>query len=162
MRTENMKVTNKSNFAHYKDKKRSLTRKKINLQYKTKIVSYREQCKPYMNGRMIKYFKRKLELWKDELKLQKNGMESILALSNQNLDTVDEANNIILKSKTIPEINRANFLITEICKALEKIQNGTYGYCEETGEPIGFLRLEAWPIANLCIDAQEEREKKLS
>ena len=75
-------------------------------------------------------------------------------------DIVDQASSYTEKNVELRAINRQIKLISKIDSALKKIQNGTYGFCEETGEPIGLKRLMARPVAELCIAAQEKHEKE--
>ena len=113
----------------------------------------------------ITYFKKKLIEWKNEL-IKSNSQ----ALYSSNLvdnisspDIVDQASSYTEKSLEMRTINRQIKLISKIDSALKRIKNGTYGFCEETGEPIGLKRLIARPIATLSITAQEkhEREEKI-
>ena len=107
------------------------------------------------------FFKRKLNEWKSEITKSNNE-----ALYNGSLDdntvsadVVDQASSYTDKNVEMKAINRQIKLISKINKALKKIDDGTYGFCEETGEPIGIKRLIARPIAALCIAAQEKHEK---
>ena len=119
----------------------------------------------YMCKKHITYFKKKLIEWKNEL-IKSNSQ----ALYSSNLvdnisspDIVDQASSYTEKSLEMRTINRQIKLISKIDSALKRIKNGTYGFCEETGEPIGLKRLIARPIATLSIAAQEkhEREEKI-
>ena len=116
----------------------------------------------YMCEKHKAYFKKKLIDWKTEIVRSNNE-----ALYNKSLDDnstsadiVDQASSYTEKNVEMRAINRQIKLISKIDKAIKKIADGTYGFCEETGEPIGIKRLMARPIANLCIAAQEKHEKE--
>ncbi len=107
------------------------------------------------------FFKKKLTEWKTEIVRANNEAlyNSSLDDNSASADIVDQASSYTEKNVEMRAINRQIKLITKIDQAVKKIQDGTYGYCEETGEPIGIKRLIARPIATLCIDAQEKHEK---
>ena len=115
----------------------------------------------YMCAKHLEYFKRKLMDWKKDLKRSNN--EAIYNASmddnSSSADIVDQASSYTEKNVEMRAINRQIKLISKIDRALKKIQDGTYGFCEETGEPIGLKRLIARPVATLCIAAQEKHEK---
>ena len=115
----------------------------------------------YMCAKHLAYFKLKLNEWKTDLKRSNN--EAIAQASmddnSASADIVDQASSYTEKNVEMRAINRQIKLITKIDGALKKIQDGTYGFCEETGEPIGLKRLMARPVATLCIAAQEKHEK---
>ena len=102
---------------------------------------------PFMNPRMREYFRRKLLSWKKELLNESN--ETIHHLQESSVSEPDLADRASLETDRALEIN----------EALERIEDGSYGYCEETGEPIAIKRLEARPIATLSIEAQERHER---
>ena len=108
------------------------------------------------------YFKRKLTEWKSEIIKANNQAlyNNSLDDNSTSADIVDQASSYTEKNVEMRAINRQIKLISKIDKALKKIKGGTYGYCEETGEPIGIKRLIARPIAALCIAAQEKHEKE--
>ena len=115
---------------------------------------------PYMNKQQLKYFREKLVAWRDELIAE--SQETINNLKEENWREPDLADRATLETDAGVELrtrNRYLKLIGKIDAALERIEKGEYGYCEETGEPIGIKRLEARPIATLCIEAQERHEK---
>ena len=116
----------------------------------------------YMCAKHLEYFKRKLLDWKKDLKRSNN--EAIYNASmddnSSSADIVDQASSYTEKNVEMRAINRQIKLIYKIDGALKKIKDGTYGFCEETGEPIGIKRLMARPIATLCIAAQEKHEKE--
>ena len=99
--------------------------------------------------------------WKTELKRSSNEalFNSSLDDNSTSADIVDQASSYTEKNVEMRAINRQIKLISKIESALKKIQDGTYGFCEDTGEPIGLKRLMARPVATLCIAAQEKHEK---
>ena len=107
------------------------------------------------------YFKNKLTEWKKDLVKTNNEAlyNSSLDDNSTSADIVDQASSYTEKNVEMRAINRQMKLISKIDAAIKKIQEGTYGFCEETAEPIGLKRLMARPIANLCIAAQEKHEK---
>jgi RNA polymerase-binding transcription factor len=116
---------------------------------------------PFMNERQREYFRRKLIVWKNEI-LE----ESRATIANLQADTISEPD---LADRATSEADRAlelrardrqRKLIAKIDEALRRIDEGTYGYCEETGEPISLSRLEARPIATLSVEAQERHERR--
>tara|TARA_Y100000590_G_scaffold246546_1_gene277014 strand:+ start:808 stop:1212 length:405 start_codon:yes stop_codon:yes gene_type:complete len=115
----------------------------------------------FMNARMKEYFRQKLLNWKNEL--LKESYETINNLKkSENLNKPDIADRAALENDKNFELrtrDRERKLINKINDALKKIDNGTYGYCEETDEPINVERLDARPIATLSIEAQERHEK---
>ena len=116
----------------------------------------------YMCAKHKKYFSQKLTSWKKEI-IKLNNDSVILNGADDNsssADIVDQASSHTEKSVEQRASNRRRKLINKIDKALNKLKDGTYGYCEETGEPIGLKRLIARPIATLSIEAQERHEKQ--
>jgi len=115
----------------------------------------------YMCAKHLEFFKRKLMEWKKDLK--RSNSEAIFNASmddnSSSADMVDQASSYTEKNVELRAINRQIKLISKIDGALKKIQDETYGFCEETGEPIGLKRLIARPVATLCIAAQEKHEK---
>ena len=107
------------------------------------------------------YFKNKLTEWKKDLVRTNNEAlyNSSLDDNSTSADIVDQASSYTEKNVEMRAINRQMKLISKIDAAIKKIQEGTYGFCEETADPIGLKRLMARPIANLCIAAQEKHEK---
>tara|TARA_Y100000590_G_scaffold383547_1_gene454309 strand:+ start:251 stop:667 length:417 start_codon:yes stop_codon:yes gene_type:complete len=126
---------------------------------KTYIPKEKEK---YMCPKHLAYFKHKLTEWKNDLKKINN--EAIYNASlddnSSSADIVDQASSYTEKNVEMRAINRQIKLISKIDSALKKILDGTYGFCEETGEPIGLKRLMARPVATLCISAQEKHEKE--
>ena len=116
----------------------------------------------YMCAKHLTFFKKKLENWKFELKRTSNEAiyNSSLDDNSTSADIVDQASSYTEKNVELRAINRQIKLISKIDSALKRIQDGTYGFCEETGEPIGLKRLMARPVATLSIAAQEKHEKE--
>ena len=115
----------------------------------------------YMCAKHKKFFTDELLKWKNEI-IKANNLGNILNSSDDNVssaDIVDQASSYTDKSVEMKALNRSRKLISKINSALRRIKDGTYGFCEETGEPIGLKRLIARPVATLCIAAQEKHEK---
>ena len=108
------------------------------------------------------YFKNKLLEWKKDLVKSNNEAlyNSSLDDNSTSADIVDQASSYTEKNVEMRAINRQIKLISKIDSALKKLKDGTYGFCEETAEPIGLKRLMARPVASLCIAAQEKHEKE--
>ena len=115
----------------------------------------------YMCEKHKAYFKRKLTEWKSDIIKTNNEALYNGSLDDNSVsaDIVDQASSYTDKNVEMKAINRQIKLISKIDSALKKIKEGTYGFCEETGEPIGIKRLIARPVATLCIAAQEKHEK---
>ena len=114
----------------------------------------------YMNEMQLEYFRQKLLSWKKELLAQSSDTLEDLRQGGLNQpDEVDRASLETDKSIDLRTKDRARKLIVKIDKALDRIEDGNYGYCEETGEEIGIERLIARPIATLCVEAQERHER---
>ncbi len=114
----------------------------------------------YMCDMHLEYFRQKLETWKKSLVNQsKDTLEELRMGGLNQPDDVDRASLETDKSIDLRTKDRARKLINKINEAISRIEDGTYGYCEETGEPIGLQRLEARPIATLSIEAQERHER---
>ena len=113
----------------------------------------------YMNPNQLEYFKQKLTVWRDEL--VEESRETISNLQSEVRDVGDEAERATRETENSLELrtrDRYRKLINKITKTLIRLDEGDYGYCKETGEEIGLQRLEARPIATLCLDAQERWE----
>ena len=121
-----------------------------------------KQTEKYMCPKHLAFFKKKLQDWKTDLKRTSNEAiyNSSLDDNSTSADIVDQASSYTEKNVELRAINRQIKLISKIDGALKKIQDGTYGFCEETAEPIGLKRLMARPVATLCIAAQEKHEKE--
>jgi DnaK suppressor protein len=116
---------------------------------------------PFMNPKQQAYFRRKLLNWRVELlKESEETLESLQQEGGaQEPDLADRASTEMERSLELRTRDRARKLISKIDAALHRLEEGTYGYCEETGEPISLKRLEARPIATLSIEAQERHER---
>jgi DnaK suppressor protein len=116
---------------------------------------------PFMNERQRDYFRRKLIVWKDEI--LREASETISTLQNESdnhPDIADRASSETDRAIELRARDRQRKLISKIDQALSRISDGSYGYCEETGEPISLRRLDARPIATLTIEAQERHERR--
>ena len=114
-----------------------------------------------MNERQREYFRQKLLDWKDDI--LKEAKETLQHLQDENQnppDLSDRASSETDRAIELRARDRQRKLIAKIDEALARIEDGTYGYCEETGEPIALKRLEARPIATLTIEAQERHERR--
>ena len=115
----------------------------------------------YMCSNHKKFFTEELIRWKKDI-IKANNLGNLLNSGDDNVssaDIVDQASSYTDKSVEMKALNRSRKLIAKIDMALRRIKEGTYGYCEETGEPIGLKRLMARPIATLTIEAQEKHER---
>ena len=116
---------------------------------------------PFMNERQREYFRRKLIRWKHDI--LKEAQETLATLQSENEnhpDLADRASSETDRAIELRARDRQRKLISKIDSALQRIDEGTYGYCEETGEPISIRRLEARPIATLSVEAQERHERR--
>ena len=114
----------------------------------------------YMNEMQVEYFRQKLLDWKKSLLAQsQDTLEELRQGGLNQPDELDRASMETDKALDLRTKDRARKLISKINDALKRIEDGTYGYCEETGEPIGVERLEARPVATLSIEAQERHER---
>ncbi len=127
-----------------------------------KTKTYRPSEKePFMNERQRDYFRAKLLAWKEEI--LEEAKETLLHLQEENQnhpDLADRASSETDRAIELRARDRQRKLISKIDEALGRIEEGTYGYCEETGEPIALRRLEARPIATLSVEAQERHERR--
>ena len=127
----------------------------------TLAAAYRpSDDEPFMNDRQREYFRRKLLAWKEEI--LRESRETLAALQNESEnhpDLADRASSETDRAIELRARDRQRKLIAKIDAALARIEDGSYGYCEETGEPISLKRLEARPIATLSIEAQERHER---
>jgi len=116
---------------------------------------------PFMNDRQRDYFRQKLLAWRDDILREARDTLQHLQDENQNHpDFADRASSETDRAIELRARDRQRKLIAKIDEALSRIEDGTYGYCEETGEPISIKRLEARPIATLSIEAQERHERR--
>ena len=116
---------------------------------------------PFMNERQREYFRRKLLAWKEDiLRESRATIENLQADTQQHSDLADRASSETERSLELRTRDRQRKLISKIDAALRRIEEGSYGFCEETGEPITIRRLEARPIATLSLEAQERHERR--
>ena len=115
----------------------------------------------FMNERQLEYFKQKLLDWKEEILRESRETLSHLQTDTENHpDLADRASSETDKALELRTRDRQRKLISKIDEAMRRIEDGIYGFCEETGEPIGLQRLEARPIATLSLEAQERHERR--
>lgn len=128
----------------------------------TDLDDYRpSDDEPFMNERQQEYFKRRLLDWKAEILRESKGtLDQLQEESLQLPDIADRASSETDKALELRTRDRQRKLISKIDSALRRIETGDYGYCEDTGEPIGLRRLEARPIATLSLEAQEKHERQ--
>ena len=126
------------------------------------VVEYRpSDDEPFMNPRQREYFRAKLNAWKDDiLRESRETLENLQEESQNHPDMADRASSESDRSLELRTRDRQRKLISKIDAALTRIDDGTYGYCEETGDPIGIARLDARPIATLSLEAQEMHERR--
>lgn len=116
---------------------------------------------PFMNTRQRAYFRAKLTAWRDDIVQQTR--ETLVGLhdeTSQHADITDRATSETDRALELRARDRQRKLVAKIDAAIERIDSGNYGYCEETGEPIGLKRLDARPIATLSLEAQERHERR--
>jgi DnaK suppressor protein len=116
---------------------------------------------PFMNERQLEYFQNKLMIWKDEiLRESRETIGNLQAETENHPDLVDRASSEADRALELRTRDRQRKLISKIDEALRRIEDGSYGYCEETGEPITLARLEARPTATMSLEAQERHERR--
>ena len=116
---------------------------------------------PFMNERQLEYFKQKLLMWKEDILRESRETVTHLQSETENhADLADRASSETDRALELRTRDRQRKLIAKIDDALRRIEEGEYGYCEETGEPIGIARLQARPIATLSLEAQERHERR--
>lgn len=127
-----------------------------------KNKSYRPSDKePFMNERQREYFRAKLLVWREDiLKEAKETLQHLQEENQNHPDLADRASSETDRAIELRARDRQRKLIAKIDEALSRIDDGSYGYCEETGEPISLRRLEARPIATLSVEAQERHERR--
>lgn len=119
------------------------------------------ESEPFMNDRQLEYFRRKLLVWKQELLSQSAETIDNLQESARNVpDLADRASEETDRALELRTRDRQRKLVAKIDSALRRIENGEYGYCEVTGEPISLKRLDARPIATMTLEAQERHERR--
>lgn len=146
-----LKVRNPSKMLTVKSKSRSFS-----------LEGYSpSDSEPFMGGRQRAYFRAKLQAWKDEILRQTKGtLDGLLEDSTQHADLADRATSETDRALELRARDRQRKLIAKIEAALARLEDGTYGFCDETGEPIGLRRLDARPIATLSVEAQERHERR--
>ena len=126
------------------------------------LEEYRpSETEPFMNERQREYFRKKLLAWKEDI--LKESRETLQHLQDENQnhpDLADRASSETDRAIELRARDRQRKLISKIDAALQRIEDGSYGFCEETGEPISLKRLDARPIATLSIEAQERHERR--
>ena len=126
------------------------------------VIEYRpSDDEPFMNPRQRDYFRNKLNAWKEDiLRESRETLDNLQEESQNHPDMADRASSESDRSLELRTRDRQRKLISKIDAALKRIDDGTYGYCEETGDPIGIARLDARPIATLSLEAQEMHERR--
>ena len=115
----------------------------------------------FMNARQVDYFRGKLIAWKDSIVQEsRETIEEMQAVSRNIPDVTDRASEETDRALELRTRDRQRKLISKIDSALKRLNEGTYGFCEETGDPISFKRLDARPIATLSLEAQERHERR--
>jgi len=152
----------RSPFSDEEVKKMSAVKSLDETAYEKNHVSYRpNDDEPFMNERQKAYFRAKLIGWKQDILREARETLEYLQENNVNLpDVADRASSETDRSIELRARDRQRKLIAKIDSALQRLDDGTYGYCEETGEPISIKRLDARPIATLSLEAQERHERR--
>nr|WP_298102162.1 RNA polymerase-binding protein DksA [uncultured Shinella sp.] len=120
-----------------------------------------DEGEEFMNARQRAYFRAKLNAWKNDiLREARETLDHLAEESANHPDLADRASSETDRAIELRARDRQRKLISKIDAALQRLDEGTYGYCEETGEPIGLKRLDARPIATLSIEAQERHERR--
>ena len=132
------------------------------LDYASVEIGYRpREDEPFMCDRQLEYFRKKLLSWKEDiLRESRETLSHLQAETENHPDLADRATSETDRALELRTRDRQRKLISKIDSALRRIEDGSYGYCEETGEPIGLGRLEARPIATLSVEAQERHERR--
>lgn len=116
---------------------------------------------PFMNDRQVEYFREKLQNWKDQILEQNKDTIEVMKTDARNIpDVADRASEETDRALELRTRDRQRKLVAKIDAALRRIDDGSYGYCEVTGEPISLKRLDARPIATLSLEAQERHERR--
>ncbi|MGE5261197.1 MAG: RNA polymerase-binding protein DksA [Actinomycetota bacterium] len=143
---------------------RAQKQKKNSDDYRRKKIpdDYRpSDDEPFMSERQRAYFRQKLMTWRDEiLRSTKETLQHLHDDSEQHADIADRATSETERALELRARDRQRKLIAKIDAAIARLDDGTYGYCEETGEPISLKRLDARPIATLSVEAQERHERR--
>ena len=131
-----------------------------------KQIKLPENYKPsedekFMNARQKTYFLKKLMIWRDEIvRLNRETVSHLHEETGKHPDATDRATSETDRALELRARDRQRKLVEKIDTAIERIENGTYGFCEETGEPISLKRLDARPVATLSVEAQERHERR--
>ncbi|MAN13823.1 MAG: RNA polymerase-binding protein DksA [Roseovarius sp.] len=116
---------------------------------------------PFMNDRQVEYFRRKLIAWREDLLDESRSTVAVLQGDTRNIpDVADRASEETDRALELRTRDRQRKLISKIDSALRRIEEGEYGYCEKTGDPISLKRLDARPIATMSLEAQERHERR--
>ena len=116
---------------------------------------------PFMNDRQLEYFKQKLLNWKEDILRESRDTLAHLQTDTENHpDIADRASSETDRALELRTRDRQRKLISKIDDAIRRIEDNSYGYCEETGEPLGLARLEARPVATMSLEAQERHERR--
>lgn len=119
------------------------------------------ESEPFMNERQVEYFRNKLNEWKESiLEGNRDTIENMQAGTRNIPDVADRASEETDRALELRTRDRQRKLVSKIDSALRRIEDGSYGYCEDTGEPISLKRLDVRPIATLSLEAQERHERK--
>lgn len=162
----NLRSSDKKTVERQVVEKQNVAGKKMTARAKSSSIvlppDYRpSEDEPFMNERQRMYFRNKLLAWKDEIIRQtKETLAGLHEESTQHADLADRATSETDRALELRARDRQRKLIAKIDAALARIEDGSYGYCEETGEPIGLKRLDARPIATLSVEAQERHERR--
>ena len=125
------------------------------------IVYRPRDDEPFMNERQLKYFRNKLLAWREDiLRESRETLGHLQAETENHPDVADRASSETDRSLELRTRDRQRKLINKIDAAIRRIEDGSYGYCEDSGEPIGLARLDARPIATLSLEAQERHERR--
>jgi len=130
--------------------------------FQKKVLDYHPLAnEEFMNSRQVDYFRGKLIAWKDSIVQEsRETIEEMQAVSRNIPDVTDRASEETDRALELRTRDRQRKLISKIDSALKRLNEGTYGFCEETGDPISFKRLDARPIATLSLEAQERHERR--
>ena len=134
----------------------------LSMASSAEVLDYRpSETEPFLNPRMREYFRKKLDAWKNDILRESRETLDNLQEENQNHpDMADRASSESDRALELRTRDRQRKLISKIDAAIKRLEDGSYGYCEETGDPIGVARLDARPIATLSLEAQEMHERR--
>ena len=134
----------------------------LEVEYISVPVGYRPaEGEPFMNERQLEYFRRKLLAWREDiLRESRETLGHLQAETENHPDLADRASSETDRALELRTRDRQRKLISKIDSAIRRIDDGSYGWCEETGEAIGLARLDARPIATLSLEAQERHERR--